>query len=547
MKRYLSEIKRSWFIIVFCLGLTTALAFLIAKHQEAYQASSIIQVTAFGNDNSPTQMSLKDSSDQATYDASELVSAAVLNYIYAHSTPLQHSGYTANDLLADVQASSGASALAAGKKGNKATSSGGTQIAITATANDQNAAVIMANEVAQGYLNYKQDLNNQALASRHKALLAQFDQLNQQIVAAEQQITAAPTNSPQAQAASANLRSLLKLRSALTTQLAVLPSQASSNLSILGYASMENTRATTNLTLLLAISFIGGILAGLLFIALISKLKSKSISAERLGEELHLTYLGNLPHDRTFASTPIQPPDTITRNIVNIGANLRLTGILPDQWQAPHAAIVLVTSIQPRAGKTSTAASLAVTLARGGFNTLLIDGNLRQASTHLTFGFSSFRPGLGDLLSTGGNLDAAVKPCPIPGIGLLPGGSPIPNSTLLGQRLPAILEHFRRRVDLIIVDGPELFDGAEASVFASMVDGIMLVVDARHTPSALLQRARELLSDLSSAPIGVVLNHSANAGIYHYFAQVSSQSLQRRRSKRASGSALLPPYLVHMK
>src|SRR6266516_3677831 len=94
-----------------------------------------------------------------------------------------------------------------------------------------------------------------------------------------------------------------------------------------------------------------------------------------------------------------------------------------------------------------------------------------------------------------------------PLVWLLPGGTAMDDSTLLlEQRMPAILAQLRRKSDLIIIDGPALLSGAEASLLASMSDGVAMVVDATHDKIALLLRAKAILRSLTHTPLGVILN-----------------------------------------
>ena len=75
------------------------------------------------------------------------------------------------------------------------------------------------------------------------------------------------------------------------------------------------------------------------------------------------------------------------------------------------------------------------------------------------------------------------------------------------QKLPGILRHLRSKTDLVIIDGPALLSGADASVLATMADGVALVVDAKHEKLPLLLRSRELLQSLTHKPAGVVMNN----------------------------------------
>jgi hypothetical protein len=89
---------------------------------------------------------------------------------------------------------------------------------------------------------------------------------------------------------------------------------------------------------------------------------------------------------------------------------------------------------------------------------------------------------------------------------------------MVEQRLSGILAQLRKKSDLIIIDGPSLLSSADASLMASMVDGVALVLDSRHDKIPLLLRVKELLSSLTHTPAGVVLNRQPKQKTNFYYA-----------------------------
>jgi len=239
----------------------------------------------------------------------------------------------------------------------------------------------------------------------------------------------------------------------------------------------------------------------------------------------------------------------VADEVADICANVRLTGILQGSWHAPEGAILLITSPRAAEGKTNFAALLSSILARSGKNVVVVDGNLREPSTHLALGMKSVGPGLKGLLKSAGEqgLNEAVVRSTIPGVWLLPAGSPADNGTLLvlEQKLPDILGQLRTKSDVIIIDGPALFSGAAASLFATMADGIPLVVDARHARLPILLQARDMLDSLASKPVGVIMNRVVGASESHNYAVRGNASLvnqvpARVPSTNGNGSKNVP-------
>src|SRR5206468_1146847 len=86
------------------------------------------------------------------------------------------------------------------------------------------------------------------------------------------------------------------------------------------------------------------------------------------------------------------------------------------------ARTVMVTSAQGGEGKTSLAGHLGGSLARGGFRTLLIDGDLRRPSVHRVLGLPQ-SPGLCELLRGQVAPDAAIRPTDVDRLSVLPAGA----------------------------------------------------------------------------------------------------------------------------
>jgi capsular exopolysaccharide synthesis family protein len=252
-------------------------------------------------------------------------------------------------------------------------------------------------------------------------------------------------------------------------------------------------------------------------------------SGEQVREKLGVAYLGSISRSNEFANNPALTQGVVARQIGDIGANLQLTGVLPDKRQTTQGgAILLITSAQSTEGKTTIAQALAATMARGGSTVVVIDGNLRQPATHLAFGMKTAGPGLSSLLKATdrGVIDAnaVVQRSHVSGVWFLAAGIPMDDPViLLSRKMPEILEQLRKKVDVVIIDGPAILCGAEASVLASMADGVAWVVDARHNKLSLLLSAKEILNSLTHTPAGIIMNGLTHRGQNSYYVSAYSK------------------------
>ena len=125
-----------------------------------------------------------------------------------------------------------------------------------------------------------------------------------------------------------------------------------------------------------------------------------------------------------------------------------------------------------------------------------------------------------------------------PGLWLLPAGAAVETPTLLLQeRLPEILSQIRQKVDVVIIDSPALLSSADGVLLANMSDYVAMVVDARHGKLGPLEYATDLLTSLSAAPVGVILNRLSRRRPIRYYAN----TLERRPAAAPRLPALTAP------
>jgi capsular exopolysaccharide synthesis family protein len=197
-----------------------------------------------------------------------------------------------------------------------------------------------------------------------------------------------------------------------------------------------------------------------------------------------------------------------------------------------------VTSALPNEGKTTICANLATLFAMSGVRTLLIDGDVRNASlTRSLAPEAEF--GLIEAISG----DAEVAQCIIrmneSGLDLLPafGTMQTPSDDILGsEKAQRLLQELQSTYDLVIVEMPPLTASLDGLAMGSLLDCTMLVAEWGKTPMPLLSEALHLLRSARTDILGVVLN-KVDSSTVHYgdvaanylsYAPASPASLTRR-------------------
>ncbi len=188
-----------------------------------------------------------------------------------------------------------------------------------------------------------------------------------------------------------------------------------------------------------------------------------------------------------------------------------ITSILLSRVNGVSPRVILVTSPRPKAGKTTTVANLGISLAEIGRRVLLIDGDLRRPRLGKLFGLQ-FATGLSDALLAEGDgtitLDSVIRPCTVPGLYVLPGGSEPANISKLlhSAHLDSLVERARSEYDFVLIDSPPMMGMADARLLSRNADGVILISRAGETSPEQLTEAKERLADDGTPVIGTILN-----------------------------------------
>jgi capsular exopolysaccharide synthesis family protein len=184
---------------------------------------------------------------------------------------------------------------------------------------------------------------------------------------------------------------------------------------------------------------------------------------------------------------------------------------------------LLITSSLPSEGKTTTATNTAISLAQTGARVLIIDADMRRPRLHSIFNISN-AAGLSTLLSSelkDEDIDAAIGHDEKSRLYLLPSGPIPPNpAELIGsEQMATLLKMLQNRFTHVVVDSPPIASFTDGVLIASMVDGVILVVNAGRSSRQVVRRARQMLQEIGAKIFGSVLNNvdlSKNQNYYYY-------------------------------
>lgn len=166
-----------------------------------------------------------------------------------------------------------------------------------------------------------------------------------------------------------------------------------------------------------------------------------------------------------------------------------------------------ITSCNPGDGKTSTSVNLAISMAKSGLKTVLVDADLRKPMMLKHLG-SNYTTGLSNFISGHASFEDVVNETNISGMYYVGCGPKPPNPVeLIGSnRFVEFLNRAENEFDMVIIDTPPLGSVIDSAVIAAKTDGVILVIKAKSVNYRTAQRIKEQLVKANARILGVVLN-----------------------------------------
>jgi succinoglycan biosynthesis transport protein ExoP len=183
---------------------------------------------------------------------------------------------------------------------------------------------------------------------------------------------------------------------------------------------------------------------------------------------------------------------------------------------ADSSRILMVTSAEGHEGKTTLACHLAVSMARAGKKTLLIDGDFIRPSDHQMFD-QSLDPGLSEVLRGQAKPADVIRPTAAANLWMIPAGR-ADRSVIYGlarDDFHKILRGLKAEYDIIIIDSSPVLPVAQTLLIAKQADAVILSVMHDHSRMPPVYAAHHRLSSLGIRVMGAVF-HRAKSDFYGY-------------------------------
>jgi capsular exopolysaccharide synthesis family protein len=282
-------------------------------------------------------------------------------------------------------------------------------------------------------------------------------------------------------------------------------------------------------------SLMGGgafLLFGLGFVTFLEARNRRIVNIREVSDHLGMNVIGSvpaLPRQGGRANSQADGQTPLWQAMLTESMDATRT-MLVHSLHAPKTGFtVLITSALPGEGKTMLACHLATSLARAGYRTLLLDGDMRRPTVHRVLG-GTRTPGLCELLRGEVSPDDAIRPDVLPGLSFVPAGIwdlRIP-PTLSTTRWQTLMAQLAAGFDCVVIDSSPMLLVTDALLMARHTDGVVMSVLRNVSEVEAVAQARDRLATLGINVLGVVINGLDAPGhraAYPYYAAPDSALL----------------------
>jgi capsular exopolysaccharide synthesis family protein len=197
--------------------------------------------------------------------------------------------------------------------------------------------------------------------------------------------------------------------------------------------------------------------------------------------------------------------------------------------------VLMITSSSMGEGKSTTAISLATHFALAGKTVLLIDADLRKASTHKNLKLDNSN-GLTNYLAGDAKPVDITQGTEVPNLYAITSGPlpPNPAELLSSGKMVSLLTLAAEKFDQVIVDGPPVLGLADAPLLGNLAEATALVIEAggtrRDFARGAVKRLRATRTRLVGAILTKVESRGGSYGYYHsyYYYQYGGESAPKQ-------------------
>jgi len=309
-------------------------------------------------------------------------------------------------------------------------------------------------------------------------------------------------------------------------QLKVVRGGTVGNVRVVDTAQLPLKPVAPKKPMILVLSLMLGLMAGVGFAVVRQMLKSGVKDANQIESKLGLSVLATIPVS--------EAQEKLFKQISKKGGRMSvLAHAAPDDLSIEslrslrtslHFAlldasnnILMITGPSPQLGKSFVSVNLAAVMAVAGQRVLLVDGDMRRGYLNEYFGMPR-DGGLSELIAGQREADQVIQASGINGFDFVTTGElpPNPSELLLHPRFEAFLKDVSQRYDYVLVDSPPVMAVTDAAIIGRLAGATLLLARFATTPLRELEHSAKRLQQAGVAVKGVLLNRVEASTGYSY-------------------------------
>ena len=183
-------------------------------------------------------------------------------------------------------------------------------------------------------------------------------------------------------------------------------------------------------------------------------------------------------------------------------------------------------------GKSVTSMNLALSFALEGNSVLLVSADLRRPDAHTIFLDESCENGIVEYLEGTASIEEVIHESEITNLAITPTihRANNPSKLLKNSKFKTLLDYGEANFDVMIIDSPAVLPVVDATIFASMCRGVLILAQADQTPINAVHETIARLDHVKASIIGLCLNRVKDLrlenlygyGSNHYYGYHSS-------------------------
>ena len=307
---------------------------------------------------------------------------------------------------------------------------------------------------------------------------------------------------------------LVSLRESYASFLANSQQGALNILSVVEPANLPTNSVGANKLLIIILAGLVGFMLGAgaaYLLEYLDRTVKTTTDVERIFNLPVIGYISEIKEDENKATYIAKKPDSM------VAESFRLLRANIEFFQISNPIkTILITSPNQGNGKTTVASNLALSIAQGEQDVVLVDADLRRPAVHTALKMSK-EPGLSDLIRSKAEVQSVVRQPKNQNMNVITAGNIPPNITEVvgSKRISSILSRLKDSFELVIVDAPPLII-SDSYNLASKVDGVILVIVPGETTIDQAKAIKEQLDRTEAKMLGIVFNKLSAQTIHSY-------------------------------